>query len=51
MEVKLFISKDTFKLLVFACVCAHAHTNDTTDYIKPVIRFPKCILINAILFP
>lgn len=52
MEVKLFISEDMFNLLsacVCACMCIHTGT-DITDYIKPVIRFPKCILINALLF-
>ena len=40
--------------LCCVCVCVHAHasTNDTTDYMKLIIRFPKCIfLINTILFP
>lgn len=52
MKFKLFLSKDMFKLLsACLCACTRIHTcTDITDYIKQVIRFPKCVLINAVLF-
>lgn len=44
MAFKLFISKDVSKLLEHVCVHTFAQAH-TTGYIKPVITFPKCILM------